>query len=172
MIRRIVSHIAAGAAVALFAASATLAQTGIQTGGLRADPNAPVAVEADDLALDQTAGTAVFRGNVSVIQGEMTLTAPEITVHYLHNPDGSLSGDIDRITASGGVMIVTPTEAAEARDAIYTPASSEMVMTGDVVLTQGGNTLAGERLTVDLETGTGRVEGRVRTILQPGNQPQ
>lgn len=160
-------------AIVLLTAGVASAQgTNVQTGGFTADPNAPVEVEADNLALDQTQGTAVFSGGVVVTQGEMKLTAPEITVRYLRNADGSLSTDIEDIAASGGVMIVTPTEAAEAQEAVYTPSANQVVMTGDVVLTQGPNTLAGQKLTVDLITGTGRVEGRVRTILQPGSENQ
>ena len=45
-------------------------------------------------------------------------------------------------------------------------------MTGDVILTQGPNALSGERLIVDLTSGTGRMEGRVRTIFQTGNTGQ
>lgn len=147
---------------------ASAQQTGIQLGGFQSDPDAPVEVVADKLDLAQAEGTAVFSGNVVVIQGEMKLTAQKITVTYLKLPDGSLGTDVDTIAAVGGVVMVTPTEAAESQDAIYTPARNEVVMTGDVLLTQGPNTLAGERLIVDLLTGTGQVEGRVRTILQTG----
>jgi lipopolysaccharide export system protein LptA len=40
-------------------------------------------------------------------------------------------------------------------------------MTGEVLLTQGGNVMSGQKLTVDLTAGTGRMDGRVKTILQP-----
>jgi lipopolysaccharide export system protein LptA len=147
-----------------------LAQTsGVSLGGLRTDTNAPVEVTADSLSLDQTAATATFKGNVIVTQGEMRLTAAEILVAYIRQPDGQASSDIDTITASGGVTMVTPTEAAESQQAVYTPARNEVVMTGDVLLTQGPNTLNGQRLVVDLVTGSGQMEGRVRTILQPGS---
>ena len=39
-------------------------------------------------------------------------------------------------------------------------------MTGSVLLTQGDNALAGERLVVNLASGAGTVSGRVRTVLQ------
>jgi len=51
---------------------------------------------------------------------------------------------------------------------VYSVGAAEIVMTGDVVLTQGANALAGEELTVDLETGKGRMTGRVKTIFQTG----
>jgi lipopolysaccharide export system protein LptA len=83
------------------------------------------------------------------------------------NPDGTLGDDIDRITARDNVLLVTPEEAAEGNEAVYTLRTNEVVMTGDVILTQGGNTVAGDRLVVDMETGIGEVQGRVRTVLQP-----
>ena len=75
---------------------------------------------------------------------------------------GQITGsyDLDVILASGA-------DAAESTDAVYTIASGEVVLTGNVLLTQGGSTISGQKLTVDLTTGTGRMDGRVRTVLQP-----
>ena len=42
-------------------------------------------------------------------------------------------------------------------------------MTGDVLLTQGTSALSGKQLTVDLNTGTGVMEGRVQTVFVPAN---
>jgi lipopolysaccharide export system protein LptA len=44
-------------------------------------------------------------------------------------------------------------------------------MEGDVLLTQGQNALSSERLSIDLNAGTGRLEGRVQTIFVPGSEP-
>ncbi|MBE3638948.1 lipopolysaccharide transport periplasmic protein LptA [Mangrovicoccus algicola] len=147
--------------------------TGVSLGGVaETDRDAPVEVTSDQLELDQTAGTALFTGDVLVVQGEMRLAAPRILVEYARLPDGSLGEDVDRITATGGVTMVTPDEAAEAEEAVYSPVTEEVVMTGDVLLTQGPNTLNGTRLVIDLATGTGRMEGRVRTVITPGTAPE
>jgi lipopolysaccharide export system protein LptA len=42
-------------------------------------------------------------------------------------------------------------------------------MTGSVLLTQGRNAIAGERLVLDLKAGTGVMEGRVKTVFTPGS---
>jgi lipopolysaccharide export system protein LptA len=153
------------ASVALAAGAA--AQTA-STGGFRNDdPDAPVEVTAERLDLERDAGTALFTGNVVAVQGDMRLTAEWVLVEYMLNPDGTLGDDIDRITARENVLLVTPEEAAEGNEAIYTLRTNQVVMTGDVILTQGGNTVAGDRLVVDMETGIGEVQGRVRTVLQP-----
>ncbi len=133
-------------------------------GGIRADTSLPVEVTADQLTVSQTDGTAIFVGNVLIGQGAMRLSAAEVLVEY-GNEDRT---SIKRLHARGGVTLANGAEAAEAAEAVYSVATGEVVMTGSVLLTQGGNTLAGERLVVDLDTGTGLMEGRVKTVLQPG----
>lgn len=126
------------------------------TGGF--DRAAPVDVTSDSLSLDQDSGQAVFDGNVLVVQGDLRMSAGRIVVTY--GDDG-----VSELTATGGVTLVTPTEAAEAREAVYTVASGAAVLTGDVLLTQGQAAISGDRLVLDLESGTGRMEGNVRTVL-------
>lgn len=131
-------------------------------GGLRQDPALPVEVAADQLSVDQAAGTAVFQGNVDVRQGALRLTAGRVLVEYAEG-----GGAIARLVASEGVTIANATDAAEAREAIYTIATGAVVMTGDVLLTQGQNALSGQKLTLDLRAGTGVMEGRVQTVFTP-----
>ena len=59
---------------------------------------------------------------------------------------------------------------AEAGQAVYEVEAGRVTLTGDVVLTRGENVLAGERMVVDLGAGTAAVEGRVRSVFQPGAQ--
>lgn len=157
-----------GAALLSLAALAAAAQgADVAFGGLRHDPTLPVEVTADRLSIDQSDGTAVFSGNVVVGQGEMRLSAAEVRVRYATEGAGDATGRIQELIATGGVTLVSGAEAAEAREAVYTVATGVIVLTGDVVLTQGRNALSGDRLTVNLIEGTGVIEGRVRTIFQP-----
>ena len=73
------------------------------------------------------------------------------------------------MTASGGVTIVSGQEAAESNNAVYSLASETIVMTGDVLLTQGPSAITGDRFTYNLNTGSGEMSGRVKTILRTGN---
>lgn len=157
----------------LLVAGVAGAQDGTSAGGFRNDdPDAPVEVTADRLDLARAEGTALFTGNVIAVQGDMRLTADWVLVEYMRNPDGTLGQDIERMTARDNVLLVTPEEAAEGQEAIYTPLTNQVLMTGDVLLTQGGNTVSGDRLVVDMETGIGEVQGRVRTVLQPERAPE
>lgn len=141
------------------AAEAQVAQLGQ---GFKQDPTLPVEVTSESLSINQSGGKATFTGNVLVVQGEMRLKADELVVEY--TADGK---DISRLLAKGNVIVTTPTEAAEAAEAIYTLKPAGLEMTGNVLVTQGTSTLAGDRLVYDMNTGAGRMEGRVKTVFQP-----
>lgn len=142
---------------------ASLAQgASVAFGGIRQDTSQPVEVSADTLSVDQETGTAIFTGNVVIGQGEMRLAASRVLVVY--NEDQSR---IQRLEATGGVTLVSGQDAAEAARADYDIDSGLVVMSGDVLLTQGGNALTSEQMTVNLKTGSAQMQGRVRTVLQP-----
>lgn len=153
--------------VFLISGSAFAQGASVAFGGLKHDASLPVEITADELTVDQATGSAVFIGNVVAGQGEMRLSAARVRVEYA-TENGQVTGRINQLIATGGVTLVNGAEAAEAAKAIYSVAGANIVMTGDVILTQGVNALSGEKLTVDLKTGSGRMEGRVRTIFQTG----
>ena len=150
--------------VAMLLAAPAFAQTNINLGGIRADSSAPVEVAADSLTVDQDTGTAVFSGNVAIGQGDLRLSAGSVRVIY-----DEATGDITKLNASGGVTFVTATEAAEAQTAVYDLTSGTIVLTGDVLLTQGASALSANQMTVNVNTGTAQMSGRVRTVFQRGN---
>ena len=135
----------------------------IAFGGLAQDTSLPVEVQADMLSVNNADGTAVFEGNVLVGQGEMRLAAARVQVEY-----GADGKSIARLHATGGVTIANLADAAEAREALYTIDSGVIVLTGDVLLTQGASALSGQKLTIHLKDGTGVMEGRVSTVFVPG----
>lgn len=138
-------------------------QANIAFGGMKQDTSLPVTLDADTLAINNADGTALFTGNVVVSQGEMRLTAGEVRVEY--TPDG---GGIKTLHATGGVTLINTGDAAEAKEAVYTIDTGNVVMTGDVLLTQGANAISGQKLVINLKGGTGVMEGRVQTVFSPG----
>ena len=151
------------AASALPVALPAAAQT-VAFGGVAADTSAPVEVSADTLKVDQSTGEATFTGNVVIGQGEMRLSAQEVTVTYAAGGQRKIRS----LTATGGVTLASGPDAAEAQQAVYDVEGGNIVLTGDAIVTQGQNVLAGDRLEVNLATGSANVSGRVRTVLQPG----
>ncbi len=126
------------------------------------DSDLPVEVTAENLDVDQTDGTAVFTGNVLIGQGQMRLSAPRVLVVYLEDRSG-----IARLSATGGVTLVSGEDAAEGREADYDVQSGMIEMSGDVLLVQGGTALTADRMSVDTVAGTARMTGKVKTVLQP-----
>ncbi|MEI6799245.1 MAG: LptA/OstA family protein [Pseudomonadota bacterium] len=156
-------------AVALIAAplGAGAAGTDVAFSGLQVDPSQPVKVVADRLSVNQTDGTAVFTGNVVVTQGTMTLQTAHLQIEYAQDKKS-----IARMLADGGVKMATGTEAASSQDAEYAPETGDLIMRGDVVLTQGASAISGPLLTMSLKTGLGTMEGRVTAVFTPTQAPQ
>ena len=162
MLRSIVCSIA----LVLSLAQVALAEGAeVAFGGLKGDPTAQVEMNADALTVNQSDGTAVFSGNVVVTQGAMKLSANEVRVAY-----GADKTSIETLYATGNVLLVNASDAAQAENAVYTIASGEVVMTGNVLLTQGQAAMSAEKLAIDLKTGLGRMEGRVKTTFVPGKK--
>ncbi|WP_112310889.1 LptA/OstA family protein [Pseudogemmobacter bohemicus] len=135
----------------------------ISFGPMTQDTSLPVEIKADTLSVNNADGSAVFTGNVLVGQGEMRLTAAEVRVEYAAD-----SRAIRRLYATGGVTIASAKDAAESREAVYEIDTGLVVMTGDVLLTQGASALSGQKLTIRMKSGTGVMEGGVSTTFLPG----
>ena len=147
----------------IFVAGAAQAQDStINFGGFQQNSGQPIEVVSDQLDVDQQDGSAIFTGDVTATQGDLVLTGERVEVFYTTGENRRIS----RLYATGGVTLVTSTEAAEADEATYEVVEGSIAMQGNVLVTQGDSAIAGDRMTVDMETGTGRVEGRVRTIFQ------
>ena len=140
------------------------AQTNVDLGGIEVDTSAAIEVTADSLSVDQDSGRAVFDGNVIIVQGDLRLTAGQVEVIY-----GTDTSQIARLVASEGVTFVTADEAAEAQSADYDIDTGLLVLTGDVLLTQGPSAISAGQMTINVTDGTASMEGRVRTILQQGD---
>ena len=119
------------------------------------DSNAPVDVAADRIELQDRSDRAVLTGNVEVRQGPLTLTAARLTVAY------SRAGgtEIQRLDASGGVRVVSPTETVRSDMAIYDLDRRLITMIGGVVMNRSGSEVHGGRLVIDLNTGRATVDG-------------
>ena len=185
------------ASFVLLGLAPALAQEGLgeSFGGLQVQGDQPIAIESDQLDVDDRAAIATFSGDVSVEQGETRMRAQRLVVHYTQNQEGGGeeaqpasnmpggSSEIERIEASGEVEIVSADQVATAQDANFDMATQVVVMTGDVVLSQGPNVATGCRLTIQMETGVAQLQstdcpggsgggGRVRMLLTPGSEQQ
>lgn len=142
---------------------------------------APIAIDADQLQVFDKEQRAVYTGNVVVVQGETTMKAAHMTVHYERanqdqqpvepgtaNPGGAA---LRRVEAKGGVVITSKDQIAKGDNGILDRENDRMILTGNVSLSQGDNITRGERLFYNLTTGIATIEGgRVRSVLVPGSE--
>jgi lipopolysaccharide export system protein LptA len=143
--------------------------------GPRTANDAPIEITADTLEVKQKEQLAVFRGKVDAIQGEMRLRADELVVHYRENQSTPNEPGISKIEAEGNVFVSSPRETAQGARGVYDVDRSHIDLFGDVVLTQGGNVIRGQKLEMNLATGESRVVsdgggGRVKGLFVPDKQ--
>jgi lipopolysaccharide export system protein LptA len=109
---------------------------------------------------EYTSSGFALRGRAEVVQGQNRLRADAIN---------GIGADV----WSGNVYFVTPDQTIRGDRAVYTLANNEVVVTGDVILTQGQNVLTGGRLVYNTETESARMEGssngRIRGVFYPEN---
>ena len=67
------------------------------------------------------------------------------------------------------MILVSGADAAEAHRADYSVEEGVIVMTGNALLSQGQSAITADKITVNLDDGTAQMQGRVKTILQTGN---
>ena len=124
--------------------------------------DAPISFGAD--SGEYVGNTVTLRGRAELIQGQNRLRADSVS--------GLSQTGESRIQASGNVYFVTPEQTIRGDRAVYTPANDTIVLTGDVILTQGENVMTGGRLTYNTRTeaaemdGGGR-NGRVQGVFYP-----
>lgn len=142
-----------------FALIAALAGPAQAQGMKNHDSNAPVDISSDRTEVQDRQDRAVFVGKVHAVQGDMTLDADRLTVAYSKATTKGGDIQIDRIDASGGVVIVDPTERATGNFGIYDLNKRIITLIGNVHLTRAGNTVSGARAVMDLNTGRSTVDG-------------
>lgn len=136
---------------ALLAVGRTDAQA---IGGHNSD--APVNYAADRIELQDKVNRVVLSGNVDISQGGLRLRAARTTVAY--TDEGSLK--IQRIDATGGVLVTRGSESARGDVAIYDFNRRIITLVGNVALRRGSDTMNGGRLVIDLASGIASIDGR------------
>ena len=141
----------------------------------------PIEVSSDSLSVVQDQHQAIFVGNVISKQGDITMKADKMIVHYTNNDVKSADGKapatptpaaagaapsangITFIEAFGNVLFTNPTDTAKGDQAVYDAQKQTLDLTGTVFLTRDKNMLKGTHMHYDLKTS--------RSILTAGNAP-
>jgi lipopolysaccharide export system protein LptA len=149
------------------AAVAAIAQAQKPVSALKGhNSNAPVDVSADRIEVQDRADRAIFAGNVHVTQAELTLDTQRLTVAY--SSAGSIQ--IQRLDASGGVVVKSPSETARGDFGVYDLDRKLITLVGNVQLNRGGSQIIGSRLVIDLNSGRAVIDGGPAGVAQSGGR--
>lgn len=118
--------------------------------------DAPVNYAANRIELQDKQKRVILSGNVDINQGDLRIRAARTTVAYIDN--GGVK--IQRIDATGGVIVTRGNEKARGDVAIYDFNRRLITMVGNVALLRGSDNLQGGRLVIDLASGVSSVDGR------------
>jgi lipopolysaccharide export system protein LptA len=97
-------------------------------------------ITSDEMEFDYKRSIATFDRNVKVTDPQRTITADKIVMTF----DGTNS--VKSVTATGNVKIWQAEKVATCRKAVYTAATGEIDLTGNVWVTRGQDTLATEEV--------------------------
>lgn len=181
-------------AVLAFAVPAAAQQQGAVTSafsGFSTKSNDPVNVEADNLEVRDQDQTAIFSGNVQLKQGGSIVNSRKLTIYYYQKGQGpkaegpkqgetaghqgdnkpETGRDIRRMEAEGDVVVTQRNQRATGARGVFDVQANKVELSGGVTVSQDDNVIKGDRLKVDLNTQTSRVEGggtgRVQGVFNP-----
>jgi lipopolysaccharide export system protein LptC len=139
------------------------------------DPKQPIDVRSERFDLDDGSHVAVFTGDVVATQGDSVMKTPELMIAYEgkatqefaggRTPDaGTTSTGVSRLYARSGVVVTMGQDRRVSGDVADFDAKADTALfTGNVLVTQGKNTMQGKRLWLERKTGRTRLDS-------PGDQ--
>jgi lipopolysaccharide export system protein LptA len=147
----------------------------------------PIDITGDHMDVRNAEHVVVWKGRVEALQDDNRMRSDLLNIFYKASPKaaggapkagaapGTDFSQIDRMEAEGDVYFVTPTQVARGDKAVYSADNDTIVITGNVVLTQGENVGKGTRLVIDLGNNHATLEGgptgRPRVIVYPKQKP-
>jgi lipopolysaccharide transport protein LptA len=145
------------------AAAALTEGANAAAGVFKTDPTAPIDVDASRLDVDDVKKQAVYRGDVRAVQGDFVVRTSEMRAFYtgaaglaeqLNPTEKKAPAQVTRIEARGKVIVNSKNGQNATGDwADYDVKANQVVLGGDVILTQEKNVVRGTRLTIDMITG-------------------
>lgn len=110
-----------------------------------AGSNEPIDITGDTAEFQDN--NAVWTGNVRVVQGEAILTSDRLEAMITED------GDFETITAIGSVRYSNGKEAITGERAVFNDAARTIVMTDNVIVTQGKQVMSAGKITYWVDTG-------------------
>ena len=147
--------------LAIFAAVQALAdEKSLGFGNLSEDTKKPIITSSDQMTVDNKLSQAELIGNVEIVQGNLLLYADYVRVTYSED-----QSKIDAIFALDNVILISGEDRATADEADYNLDRGTIVMIGNALVSQDGNTVRADRAEFNIENGAASLSGRVKSVL-------
>jgi lipopolysaccharide export system protein LptA len=141
----------------------------------------PYKIDANRLEVQQNANKAIYSGDVVVIQGTMTMRCSQLVIFFNQSKENAgkgaatqqasvaeAAGGLKRLECHGPMTINKEKQTATANQLVFE--NETVTLTGNVVMSDGENVQAGEKMVYNTKSTIGRMEGgRVRGIFTPGS---
>lgn len=121
----------------------------------------PIDIKSDALDLDYKANQVLFHGHVKAKQGTALLDSNTLRVSY-----GENFKQVKQIIAQGNVKITQGGRWATGEQAVLNQIERTVVMTGNPVVHDGPDQIAGDKITIYLDSQKSVVEG-ARAVIFP-----
>ena len=123
---------------------------------LESDKDQPIELAADSVDIDESKGRSIYRGDVDLRQGTMRVLADVVTVHQAKRRPTKIIAEGKPVkfrqqSEKGPVK-------GEAKRVEYEVDSENLVMIGNAVLIQGGDSMRSDRIVYD----------RIRSVVKAG----
>ncbi len=125
----------------------------------------PIEVSADSLDVDAESRDVTLSGSVQVMQGELTVRADTMVVHYGDDGGGNR---VESIQAQGTVVVLTDDGTAHGDTGLWSVGAGVVVLEENVRLVNDDAVLTGRKVTLDLASGQVNIVGgeeRVNILL-------
>lgn len=158
--------IAVGIAFLLAAFLSVHALAEEEGGGSFSKDDEPIHVSSDLMESESGTGLVIFKGNVVVTRGELTIKSDELRIVNYQS-----SGAIEKIIATGNVRLQDKNRAAYAEKAIYYNKEEKVELRGSPRVEDGDNLITGEVMILFLRDEKSIVKGsndaRVNVVFYP-----
>ena len=148
-------------ALAIFAMAPALAdEDNSGFGNLSEDTKEPIMTSSDQMTVDNELSQAELIGNVEIVQGDLLLYADYVRITYSKG-----QSKINALFARDNVILISGEDRATASEADYNLKRGTIVMTGNALVRQDGNTVSADRAEFDIDSGAASMSGRVKSVL-------
>ncbi len=143
---------------------------------LRQDADEPIRVNARSVETNEKTGIAVYRGDVQVDQGRLSIRADRVEIRTRNKRTDFIraTGKPAKLRQRADAQEEEIQAQADRID--YRVASGQIEMTGNVTVTRDGDTFTGNVLQYDLDDRTLKAsgdesgDGRIHAVIQPARR--